>query len=429
MEVTLSILKTADVDSVEKLRKSNARTLGFFPYEALKEHLKNGTVLGAKTKSNRLIGYLLFARNADRFRIVHLCVDESHQGQGFARKLFEELKRIRTTQTTIKLNCRRDFPANKVWRRLGFTPIGDRKGRSKAGHYLTLWQYDLAESSQLEIFCSKTMPEALDVVLDAQVFFDFEEPHRKASEPSKALLADSHADSLEFWVTNEILAEINRNENIAKRDKQRQRAEMHIVRHNPQVAEHYENILSTRLPARTDSQKSDVLHLAKTAASDVRVFVTRDGALLRRSREIQELTGIRVVSPTQIIVECHETTESEAYVPAYVSGQDFAWSRISSEDIAQISLDAFLRPGERLGRLRESLLSFAANPEAFSCEILRSDTDTCAVRVIERKENMLAVHLARTEKTVRRPLFKRFLVTDAMYAALASKLPIYRIQK
>ena len=38
MESTISILNPEDIDSVEELRKRNARTLGFFPYEALKEH-------------------------------------------------------------------------------------------------------------------------------------------------------------------------------------------------------------------------------------------------------------------------------------------------------------------------------------------------------------------------------------------------------
>ena len=240
--------------------------------------MRRGTVLGAKPKADQLIGYLLFAKNANRFRIVHLCVDESHRGQGLARKLFDELKGLRTTQTNIRLSCRRDFPANDVWRRLDFIPIGDRPGRSKAGHLLTVWQYDLVQSDQLEIFRSKTMPEALDVVLDAQVFFDFEEPPRMASEPSKALLADSLVDALELWVTTEILVEINRNENVAERNMQRQRAETHIVPHNPAVAEHYSGLLRTILPARTESQQSDIQHLAKTAASNVRVFVTRDGA-------------------------------------------------------------------------------------------------------------------------------------------------------
>lgn len=428
MEVSIKTLTPADINSVEELRKRNATTLGFFPYKALREHLRTGMVLGARAQDHQLIGYLLFARNADRFRIIHLCVDEDHRGCGLAKKLLDELKELRTTQTTIRLSCRRDFPANDVWQKLDFVPIGDKAGRSKAGRLLTVWQYDMVESDQLEIFRSKTMPEALDVVLDAQVFFDFEEPPRKASEQSKALLADFLVDTLEFWVTNEILVEINRNENVAERNKQRQRAETHIVPHNPAVAKHYSGVLGTILPARrTDSQRSDIQQLAKTAASNVRVFTTRDRAILRRSKKIERLTGIRVVSPTQVILECHETSEKEAYVPSYVSGQNFAWSRISSEDIAQISWQAFLRQGERLHRFREALLSFVANPGKFTCEVLRSDADTCAVRVIEKKENTLVVHLARAEKTVRRPLFERFLATDAMYEALAANLPIIEI--
>ena len=429
MEAAVSILSVEDIGSVEELRRRNARTLGFFPYEALKDHLNNDTVLGLKTQTDRLIGYLLFARNSERFRIVHLCVDERHQGQGVARRLFEGLKGFCTTQTTIRLSCRRDFSANEVWPKLGFVPIGYKQGRSRAGHLLTLWQYNLGDSNQLDIFRAKIAPEALDVALDAQVFFDFEEPSRQASEQSKALLADFLVDALELWVTDEILVEIDRNDDDAERDAQLQRAGQHLVPHNQQIAEHYAGLLGTILPTRTDSQKSDVWHLAKTAASMIRVFVTRDQALLRRSEAIRERVGIRVLSPAEVIVECHQIAEKEAYVPSYVSGQDLAWSRISSEEISQIRWEAYLRQRESLRSFKQQLLAFAAEPQWFSCEVLRFDARPCAVRVIERKKNKLVVHLARTESAIRRSLFERFMATDALYEALASNLPIVEFER
>ena len=42
MEMAIKSLREADIGSVEALRKLNATTLGFFPYEALREHLRNG---------------------------------------------------------------------------------------------------------------------------------------------------------------------------------------------------------------------------------------------------------------------------------------------------------------------------------------------------------------------------------------------------
>ena len=428
MEVAIEILTTADIDSVEALRKGNAATLGFFPYGALQEHLRAELVLGAKTRDNLLVGYLLFAKSADHFRIVHLCVDENHRGGGLAKKLFNDLKGLRTTQTNIRLRCRRDYSANEVWPRLGFVPIGEKKGRSRVGHRLTLWQYSLGDSSQLDIFRAKIAQEALDVALDAQVFFDFEEPLRPVSEPSRALLADFLVDSLELWVTDEILVEIDRNDDAAERDAQSQRANQHLVSHDQQDAERYAGLLRSILPTRTVSDKSDIMHLAKTAASGIGVFVTRDQTLLDQSQAIREQVGIRVLSPAEIIVECHQIAEREAYVPSFVSGQDLAWSRIGAEDVAQTPWEAFLLQGERLHKFKEALLSFMANPGKFICQVLRSDTDTHAVRVIERKENTLVVHLARAAKTVRRPLFERFLATDAMYEALAGNLPVIEIE-
>ena len=135
-----------------------------------------------------------------------------------------------------------------------------------------------------------------------------------------------------------------------------------------------------------------------------------------------------MLSPAEVIVECHQIAEAEAYVPSYVSGQNLAWLRISSEEIPQIRWEAYLRQRESLRSFKQQLLAFAAQPQRFTCEVLRFDAEPCAVRVIERQENKLVVHLARTEKAVRRPLFERFLATDAMYEALASNLPIIEFE-
>ena len=73
-------LTVADSEAVDALMMRNSSTLGFLPMEALRDYLEKGTVLGIKLESGKLIGYLLYAAYADRFRIVHLCVSEDFQG-------------------------------------------------------------------------------------------------------------------------------------------------------------------------------------------------------------------------------------------------------------------------------------------------------------------------------------------------------------
>ncbi len=177
MQIRVSLLEIGDLGEVDALMKRHSRTLGFLPTEALRDHLARGGVLGAKV-DNTLVGYLLYASNSKRFRITQLCISEEFRGRGIAKQLLERLRISATTEASIVLNCRRDFPADAMWPKLGFVPIGDRPGRSTAGHLLTQWRLALHSDQQpeLELFKAQASDEALDVIIDAQVFFTFLSP-------------------------------------------------------------------------------------------------------------------------------------------------------------------------------------------------------------------------------------------------------------
>ena len=136
IQLRISKLTVADLNAVDELMKPNTRTIGFLPREVLRDHLDKGWVLGASTQDGRLIGYLLYASYSDRFRVVQLCVSRELRNKGVARQLIESLKMSATTQKVLRLRCRRDFPANSLWPKFGFVPIGESPGRSKEGHLL-----------------------------------------------------------------------------------------------------------------------------------------------------------------------------------------------------------------------------------------------------------------------------------------------------
>ena len=115
---TISVMAIADLDAVDELMKRNVGTLGFLPRAALEDYLTREGVLGAKTQDGRLVGYLMYAANRDRFRIAQLCVSEEGRGKGVARNLLEALKVSASTQKVITLRCRNDFPAHRMWPKL-----------------------------------------------------------------------------------------------------------------------------------------------------------------------------------------------------------------------------------------------------------------------------------------------------------------------
>ncbi|MXY59633.1 MAG: GNAT family N-acetyltransferase, partial [Chloroflexi bacterium] len=181
--------------------KQNSGTIGFLPRQVLEKYVGEKSVLGAKTADDELAGYLLYAANRDRFRIVQLCVGGSFRGQGIAKLLLEALKSTATTQKVVRLHCRNDFPAHQMWPKLGFIPESERPGRSKEGYPLTRWRLVLASDDQLALFRANISEDILDVVIDAQIFFDINEPDSDSTVPSKALLSDLFVDSINVWVT------------------------------------------------------------------------------------------------------------------------------------------------------------------------------------------------------------------------------------
>lgn len=363
MKFTISTLTPDDLPRVDMLMKQNRATLGFLPFEALADYQRRGGILAAKTEEDELAGYLLFARHQSYFRIVHLCVSVHHRGKKLARCLVYELRSNATTQRLIKLHCRRDYSANKMWPILGFVPREERSGRSSAGHLLTHWCLTLAQDRQLELFQALTSDDHLDAVVDAQIFFDFYESESDTALPSKALLSDFLIDTLNLWVTDELLVEIDRNSNSRERENSRKRAyDFQHILYEPELAIYFETILRTLLPSRTNNQISDIRHLAKTAASDASTFVTRDRTLLNHAEDIRNIVDFNVLSPTQLIITAHELSEKNKGELSRISGTQVSWRQLASPDLSKFLTTSFVEPGDRHAPFTEKLNTFGAQP-------------------------------------------------------------------
>ena len=405
------------------MMKRHSRTLGFLPLEALSEYLKKGGVLGAISDGGELAGYLLYGANHEYYRIAHLCVAEDFRGQNIARKLVDFLKENATTQKFIRLTCRRDFGAAGMWPKLGFVPLEEKPSRSSEQRFLTVWHLPLARDNQLDIFQGKVSDTVLDVAIDAQIFFNFCEPESDpAAYPAKALLDDSLADSVKLLVTDELLVEINRQDDVRRRERSRARAlAFPRVESDPDVCEDFESRLNHVLPDRTQSQQSDIRHLARTAASDVEIFLTQDQALLEKAGEISQITGLQVLSPTEFIIRVHELSDWRSYVPEQISGS-ILWKRITHEALRDIQLNPFLDTGERKWPFRVELERLLSRPNQYEAALLHSGEAIRAIWVFDVCGSMLQVHIARQVRPGSHPLFEMFLVSEALRVAAKRKL-------
>ena len=433
MKIAISKLTTADLNAVDVLMKRNSGTLGFLTRETLREgFIKKGGALGAKTDNGQLVGYLLFyANNPNYFRIVQLCVLEDCRKQGIAKRLIEALKESVTTQKIIRLRCRRDFPANHIWPQLGFKALDEKEGRSKEGHRLTLWELTLALDEQLELFQAKISDEILDVIIDAQIFFHFKKPDSAETKPSRALLSDFLVDSLNFWITAELFNEIDRNEDPDQREKSRDRARRFLpVKPEPRSVANFEKILGQIFSnkSKRSSQESDVKHLAIAAASNVKIFITRDQAILRKAKKIADLTGLQVLSPAQLIIQIHELSERQSYTTERIAGLDL-WQRLTSNDLAAFSYNSFLNHQERQRQFKGKLEPFLVNPNRYECQLLQSGEkkEVVAIRVLSRDSSkILTAPLVRLAHSANQLQFGRFLIADTVSRAISENMDMVK---
>lgn len=423
-------LTVDDLDAVDDLMKRNSDVLGFLPRAALEDHLQKGWVLGTKDRGGRLVGYLMYAENRDRFRIAHLCVSEANRGQGVARRLLEALKSYATTQKIIVLRCRNDFSVNKMWPKLRFVPVGESPGRSKDGYLLTLWRLPLALGSQMELFRANMSEDVLDAVFDAQIFFDFDRPGLAEALPSKALISDLFVDSVNLWYTDELLSEIGRNPNAPERDEARTRlSQFFELKHDPLLVDGFALKLKQILPSRNANQQSDIMHLAKTAASEIEVFVTRDRRLLNNASKIEDAVNVRVLSPTSLIIKLRELSETQPYDPDHVSGLGLSWRRLAPEELLDFPFDRFLNPGERLRDLKSTIETlFLDNPSA-EVEVLWSADEPIALFGHSHgSPKSLTVSLCRVTRPTRSHALRRFPVVEAINRAVTRNFEVLRVE-
>lgn len=420
MKTNISKLTPVQLGAVDTLMRRNSGTVGFLPLEALRDYLEKGWVLGASSERGDLVAYLLYAANRERFRITQLWVAQDFRGRGIARKLVDALKASATTQKIVMLRCRNDFPAHSMWPALGFVPINEKPGRSEERRLLTRWRLTLGLDDQLALFRANASESVLDVAVDAQVFFDFDEPDSDANRASKVLISDLFTDSLVIWYTDELLSEIGRNPSAEEREEARIRAgAFREVPHDPTSVDVLANSLKRVLPTGTKSQRSDINHLAKVASSEIDVFVTRDRRILKRADEIARLVNIQVLSPTALIVKLNELIEGQAHEPDLVAGLGIQWRRMGSEELPTFPFERFLEPREKLGELKRRVDSYLVDPSSHELEILWSGNEPVALRCLTiNPAEVLTISLGRVATSRDRTMFGRFLVADTIHRAI-----------
>jgi predicted nucleic acid-binding protein/GNAT superfamily N-acetyltransferase len=409
--------RSRHLKQVIELAHANTATLGFLPKGAFVKHAGENKLLVALDESREVLGYLLYGTSRRKMLayIVHLCVRQSQRRKGIAKALFERLKKA--TEDTfhgIRVRCRRDYEADTLWPKLGFSPTGEMPGRSKQGSKLTVWWFDHGHPTLFAYADEQRGESRLKVVIDANVFFQLQKASAPSSEESQALLADWMQENIELCITKEILSEIRRHEDEEERERGRAFASGFT-----EVTSKYKPFQDMREALKDffpdemdDSDESDLRHLAWSIASGTQFFVTRDEELLEKEDDIYRDFGTHIIRPSDLVINQDQLMREAEYQPARLAGSQIKIERVSSGQESFLN-GLFRAPQEETkGRFRQRLHLCLSRPRTCETSIIRSAKRPLAL-IAHRKQNQHKLEI---------PLFR--VVQDSLSATLARHLAL-----
>jgi ribosomal protein S18 acetylase RimI-like enzyme len=360
---------SADFGAVLALWRANRKTLGFLPDEGFLQRAEKGTLLGARA-GGELVGYVLFDLPDNKVKLVHLCVRGNRRGTGAARTLVTEVSQRYQQRRGIELACRRDYEhANHVWRKLGFLPLHEKPGRSRARIPLTLWVLDHGHP---DLF-SEVRPDQELAVLDHTIVVDKAKAFAGEGKHSRPLFEDAWvAELLEVAVTGEAFVEINRQED--PRVREATRAEVQSLRLVRPPKPTWEPLLHGVREAAPKAGESDHNHLAQAAAAGADYFVTRDDDILKGAQALARDVDLQVLRPEALIKQLDRRRFSERYEPRAIEA-----TRIRSSDATDLPEDRLVRAflnfgrGERKSTFLETLRSLQADPAEHEASLVLDD--------------------------------------------------------
>ncbi len=365
------------LQDVKSLARKHSATLGFLPEGAIDAYAERGWILAA-ISAEGLVGYVVFRKSQMRAVLVHLCVDEQYRGQGIAKRLFRSVVDRTKELRGILANTRRDFPAHSLWPRLGFSAVGEIRGRAKKPSVLTRWWYEHQHPtlfSNAATYLGTRSP--IDVAIDLEVFFDLATPSlKKETEESRSIQSDWLMDEIELCVTGELFNEINvlpdtksRNElwNLAHEFKRISGSALSFDQTNSQL-------LATIGGEADDQLSSDLRHLAHAAAADVEFFVTRNDRILRLSQEIERRTGVTTMRPSDLAIEIEQIRNIASYQPIRLRGTPLRVKKTEKRERNNL-VDAFINQtiGETKDRFKETLSSILRSRSGVDSQLILND--------------------------------------------------------
>ena len=339
------------------LLKRAKATVGFLTDEAVVERLRKGTLIAAVI-DGEVVGYLLFDLPANTVTIRQLVVAPHARGTGVARALVDELvNRYQASYRGIRLTCRRDFEANEVWHRLGFSPRGERSGRGSSERVLTRWWRSFGQPDLFSL--ARENDDRPVAAADTNVLIRGADGDADVVEH---LLADWVRAEVVFGFVDHSLVEINGNDDDEIRRAHSQYAMgFDELQFSFDIAEALRSEVFEALGPVAGQHADDIVLATRAAAAGARWFVTEDFPFrVACGPSVKDVADIEVVSIAEMVIAADQLVRGELYQGRYLQGTDIEVREIASGDIDEVAR-TFLnqRAGETLRVWRKKLHALA----------------------------------------------------------------------
>ncbi|WP_420436396.1 GNAT family N-acetyltransferase [Candidatus Poriferisocius sp.] len=392
----MSMIEAVGPDSphyqrVIELGNANSATLGFLPYEAIKQAAEEGRVL-AFVEDGEVKGYALYGKRVRTgdISLTHLCVDKDQRGQGIARELVEGIVERNPRRAGIRLSCRKDYDANDMWPKLGFTRWGEKPGRSRAGHLLVTWWRPIAAQT---LFGEPDHEDArLLVAIDTNILLDILE--QRDFPASLALTADWVEEVAELAVTAQSRSELSDQRSRSDGFESKLR-EFRILEPSSE-AWHAELESLQQAPSAARIRVSDLRVVAQAATSDAAYFVTRDKSLLKHGKHIEQSTGLSLVGPDDFLLRLQASGGEHSHQSRAIAASGMSVATVSRMPTnTELSVYCHHHVGESPADIRQRLSKATAH-EGRIKQIETESGEPVALGAMYREQSRVTVTALRS---------------------------------
>lgn len=374
-------------EQVVKLGDANSATLGFLPYKAISQAAAEGRVL-AFVANDEVKGYALYGmrvRTGD-ISLTHLCVDRNQRGQGIARELVEGIVGRNPHRAGIRLFCRKDYDADAMWPKLGFQRLGERPGRSRAGHLLVAWWRPIAAQT---LFGEPEREETrLVVAIDTNIMLDIFE--WRDFSASRALMADWIAGSVELVVTAQSRSELS-GQRPEVEEFESALGELRDLVSLPEACRTKLQLLQDD-PAVARVGANDLLVVAQASAGDAAYLVSRDEDLLQQAERIEQLTGLNLIGPDDFLLRLQGLGGEHSRQARTIAASGMSVSAVTKmPSNSELSVYCHHHISERSTDLRGRLSIVTAHPSGRIVQLVSDSGEPLVLGAVYRDQTQATI--------------------------------------